>query len=82
MHSASRPPSFPKGAFQHDKTFCTPQNANKISKRILAAPPDLCYLLTEQQQYDAEAVAPRDEALEKQLFGEEGDGNMGINFTK
>jgi hypothetical protein len=35
-----------------------------------------------QDQFDAEAVAPRDEALEKQLFGDEGEGNMGINFVK
>jgi hypothetical protein len=33
-------------------------------------------------QSDTEAIAPRDETLEKQLFGDENEGNMGINFDK
>jgi hypothetical protein len=35
-----------------------------------------------QEQFDGEAIAPRDESLEKELFGDEGEGNMGINFAK
>jgi hypothetical protein len=31
---------------------------------------------------DADAIAPRDEKLEKILFGEHDEGNMGINFDK
>jgi hypothetical protein len=29
-----------------------------------------------------DAVAPRDERLEKELFGDEGEGSSGINFDK
>ena len=32
--------------------------------------------------FDAETVAPRDEVLEKILFGDHEEGNMGINFDK
>jgi len=32
--------------------------------------------------FDADAIAPRDEKLEKILFGEHDEGNMGINFDK
>ena len=35
-----------------------------------------------QEDFDADAIAPRDENLEKQLFGDDGEGNMGINFDK
>jgi len=35
-----------------------------------------------QDDMDGDTLAPRDEALEKQLFGDEGEGNMGINFDK
>ena len=34
------------------------------------------------EETDADTVAPRDEALEKILFGDDGEGNMGINFSK
>jgi hypothetical protein len=33
-------------------------------------------------EMDADAIAPRDDALERQLFGDEDGGNMGINFDK
>jgi hypothetical protein len=33
-------------------------------------------------QFEADAIAPRDEILEKQLFGDDSEGNMGINFDK
>jgi hypothetical protein len=32
--------------------------------------------------YEADAIAPRDERLEKELFGADDEGNMGINFNK
>jgi hypothetical protein len=32
--------------------------------------------------YEADAIAPRDERLERELFGAEEEGNMGINFNK
>ena len=32
--------------------------------------------------FDAEAIAPRDEELEQILFGDADEGNMGINFDK
>jgi hypothetical protein len=34
------------------------------------------------EQMETDAIAPRDEILEIQLFGDEGEGNMGINFDK
>jgi hypothetical protein len=34
------------------------------------------------EETDVDAIAPRDEALEKILFGDDGEGNMGINFDK
>ena len=34
------------------------------------------------EETDGDTVAPRDENLEKILFGDDGDGNMGINFGK
>ena len=33
-------------------------------------------------QVETDAIAPRDEMLEKQLFGDDGEDNMGINFDK
>lgn len=36
----------------------------------------------EWQESFEEAVAPRDEMLEKELFGEEDEANTGINFDK
>ena|SRR5579859_5583446 len=33
-------------------------------------------------EYSEDAIAPRDEMLERQLFGDENEGNMGINFDK
>src|ERR1700754_756456 len=35
-----------------------------------------------QDDVDGDTIAPRDEMLEKQLFGDDGEGNMGINFGK
>lgn len=32
--------------------------------------------------FETEDIAPRDELLERQLFGDENDGPMGINFNK
>ena len=34
------------------------------------------------EESPGDAIAPRDEVLEKQLFGDDGEGNMGINFDK
>ena len=34
------------------------------------------------EKMETDVIAPRDEMLEKQLFGDEGEGNMGINFDK
>jgi hypothetical protein len=33
-------------------------------------------------QFETEDIAPRDEMLERQLFGDENEGPMGINFDK
>lgn len=35
-----------------------------------------------QDDLEGDAIAPRDERLEKDLFGDDGDANMGINFAK
>jgi len=35
-----------------------------------------------QDDVGADDIAPRDEKLERQLFGDENEGNMGINFDK
>jgi hypothetical protein len=35
-----------------------------------------------QDGFETDGIGPRDENLEKQLFGDDGEGNMGINFDK
>ena len=35
-----------------------------------------------KEDYECDDIAPRDENLEKDLFGDNGEGNMGINFDK
>jgi hypothetical protein len=34
------------------------------------------------EDYDPQSIAPRDESLEKQLFGDDNENSMGINFDK
>jgi hypothetical protein len=35
-----------------------------------------------QDEFETDGIGPQDENLEKQLFGDDGEGNMGINFDK